>query len=238
MEHIRKRMAKRKKARQRYVQTMLTDWNEEEKYGNPTVVTYDGEREPPLFRKDIFLLKSLLATFLFFSVAILFRYDSPRIEGARTFVKQAMEKDFQFATVAQWYEKTFGKPLAFFNVKRKENAATVYAFPASARVIETFEHNGQGVIIETDRKVVSVEEGIVIFAGVKEPYGKTVIIQHADGSETWYGRLSAISVKLYDFIEAGKEVGTAETNDKKGVFYFAIKRGDHFVDPVQVISFE
>lgn len=238
IEHIRKRIAKRKKARERYVQTMLTDWNEEEKYGNPTVVTYDRGQEPPLFRKDVFLLKSFLAMLLFFSVAILFQYDSPKIEGARAFVKRAMEKDFQFATVAQWYEKNFGKPLAFFNVKKQEDATAVYAFPASARVVETFEHNGQGVVIETDQKVVAVEEGIVIFAGVKEPYGKTVIVQHADGSETWYGKLSAISVKLYDFIEAGKEVGTAETGDKKGVFYFAIKRGDHFVDPVQVISFE
>nr|WP_231563662.1 M23 family metallopeptidase [Anoxybacillus sp. KU2-6(11)] len=84
----------------------------------------------------------------------------------------------------------------------------------------------------------AVEEGIVVFAGVKEPYGKTVIVQHADGSETWYGKLSAISVKLYDFIEAGKEVGKAEENDQKRIFYFAIKKGDHFIDPVQVISFE
>lgn len=239
IEHIRKRIAKRKKERERYVQTMMTNWSEEEKYGNPTVVTYDGEREPPLFRKDIFLLKSFLSALLFFGVAILFQYDSPKVEGARTFVKQAMAKDFQFATVAQWYEKTFGKPLAFFHVnKQQETTTAAYAFPASARVVETFEHNGQGIVIETDQAIKAVEEGIVVFAGVKEPYGKTVIIQHADGSETWYGKLSAISVKLYDFIEAGKEVGRAETNDHKGLFYFAVKQGDHFIDPVQVISFE
>ncbi|MBB5354682.1 MULTISPECIES: peptidoglycan DD-metalloendopeptidase family protein [Anoxybacillus] len=238
IEHIRKRIAKRKKERERYVQTMLTNWNEDEKYGSPTVVTYEGERESSLFRKDIFLFKSFLAALLFFSVAILFQYDSPRMEGARTFVKQVMEKDFQFATVAQWYEKTFGKPLAFFPVKKQQETTAAYAFPASARVVETFEHNGQGVVIETDETVKAVEEGIVVFAGVKEPHGKTVIIQHADGSETWYGKLSAISVKLYDFIEAGKEVGKAEENDQKRIFYFAVKQGDHFIDPVQVISFE
>ncbi|MCG3085984.1 M23 family metallopeptidase [Anoxybacillus sp. LAT_35] len=239
IEHIRKRMAKRKKQRERYVQTMLTNWSEDEKYGNPTVVTYDGDREPPLFRKDIFLLKSFLAAMLFFSVAILFQYDSPKMEEARTFVKQVMEEDFQFATVAQWYENTFGKPLAFFQTKKQqETTAATYAFPASARVVETFEHNGQGVVIETNQAIKAVEEGIVVFAGVKEPYGKTVIIQHADGSETWYGKLSAISVKLYDFIEAGKEVGKAEANNQKSVFYFAVKKGDRFIDPVQVISFE
>jgi stage IV sporulation protein FA len=47
-------------------------------------------------------------------------------------------------------------------------------------------------------------------------------------------------VKLYDFIEAGKEVGKAMNNEEgtKGIFYLAIKQGDHFIDPIQVISFE
>lgn len=67
------------------------------------------------------------------------------------------------------------------------------------------------------------------------------MIQHADGSETWYGHLGTISVKLYDFVEMGKEVGTAQASDEdeqKGLFYFAIKQGDQFIDPIQVISFE
>ncbi|KHF28045.1 hypothetical protein LR68_03105 [Anoxybacillus sp. BCO1] len=73
IEHIRKRIAKRKKERERYVQTMMTNWSEEEKYGNPTVVTYDVEREPPLFRKDIFLLKSfLISSFVFWRLRFYF----------------------------------------------------------------------------------------------------------------------------------------------------------------------
>nr|WP_231563656.1 hypothetical protein [Anoxybacillus sp. KU2-6(11)] len=143
IEHIRKRIAKRKKERERYVQTMLTNWNEDEKYGNPTVVTYEGGRESSLFRKDIFLFKSFLAALLFFSVAILFQYDSPKMEGARTFVKHALEKDFQFATVAQWYEKTFGKPLAFFSVKKQKttrgnnSSICLSCFSARCRNVQT-----------------------------------------------------------------------------------------------------
>jgi stage IV sporulation protein FA len=246
IEEIRKRIAKRKKEKERYVQKALIDWTEEEKYGGQTVITYDGEEEnshPPLFRKDIFLLKSLIAALLFFSVAILFKSESPRWEEARSFVKQVMEQDFQFATVANWYEKQFGKPLAFFTTKKKqETSSTQYAFPASGRVLESFQDNGQGVMIETEMNasVEAMSEGVIIFAGVKEGHGKTVVIQHADGSESWYGNLAAISVKLYDFIEAGKEVGKAMNNEggTKGVFYFAIKQGDHFIDPIQVISFE
>ncbi len=41
----------------------------------------------------IFIEKLFISSFVF-GVAILFQYDSPNVEGARTFVKQAMEKDF------------------------------------------------------------------------------------------------------------------------------------------------
>jgi stage IV sporulation protein FA len=246
IEEIRKRIAKRKKEKERRVQKKMIDFVEDEKYGNPIVVTYDEEEERlqhPLFRKEVFLFKWFIAALLFFGVAILFKNESPAWQGARSFVKHVMEQDFQFATVANWYEKQFGKPLAFFTTEKKQDvSSTQYALPASGRVLESFQDNGQGVMIETEMNatVEAISEGVVIFAGMKEGRGKTVIIQHADGSESWYGNLAAISVKLYDFIEAGKEVGKAMNHEggMKGIFYLAIKQGDHFIDPIQVISFE
>jgi stage IV sporulation protein FA len=45
---------------------------------------------------------------------------------------------------------------------------------------------------------------------------------------------------MYDFVNKGKEVGIVENSKKgdAGTFYFAIKKGDKFVDPSQVIQFE
>ncbi len=87
-----------------------------------------------------------------------------------------------------------------------------------------------------------MKEGIVKFAGVKEGLGKTVIIQHSDQTETWYGNLDDINVSLYEYIEKQKVVGTVSDStgeDKtKGKYYFAIKKGDDFIDPIQVIRFE
>ena len=155
-----------------------------------------------------------------------------------------MEQEFQFAAVSKWYEKQFGEPLALLpteKTEKKQNTPS-YAIPAVGRVLEKFNENGQGIMVETESNtpVEAMNEGIVIFTGTKDKLGKTVIIQHADGSESWYGNLGTITVKLYDFVEMGKEVGTAmkEGNDAKGVFYFAIKQGDHFIDPIQVIPFE
>lgn len=75
--------------------------------------------------------------------------------------------------------------------------------PASAKITQTFETNGEGIILETSKgsKVEAVNEGVVIFAGEKEGIGKTVVIQHANKSESWYGQLEGIDVKLYEFVK-------------------------------------
>jgi stage IV sporulation protein FA len=157
-----------------------------------------------------------------------------------------MEKEFQFAAVSSWYEERFGKPLALLPVKEQadenEIAEHQYAIPASSRIVENFQESGQHIIIETgaEAEVTAMGEGLVHFVGNKEGFGKTVIIQHADQSESWYGNLSAVNVKLYEYIGKGTGVGTAAkgADDSKGAFYFAIKKGEDFVDPVQVIQFE
>ncbi|MFL6558418.1 MAG: peptidoglycan DD-metalloendopeptidase family protein [Bacillus sp. (in: firmicutes)] len=78
--------------------------------------------------------------------------------------------------------------------------------------------------------------------GVKEGIGNTVIIQHSDKSETWYGNLADVKVKLYEYVDKRSVVGTVSTSageDKtKGKYYFAIKKDDNFIDPIQVIRFE
>jgi stage IV sporulation protein FA len=247
---IRKRIEKRKRQRslpRPLSYQPLADVTDEERYGQ-TTVTYDryitGEPHP-LFKKEVFLFKTFLSACLVLIAAIAFKHSASPLEPVRSFVKQAMEQEFQFAAVSQWYEKQFGEPLALFPEKKRETKpkkVASYAVPASGKVLESFEKNGQGIMVETNgvTPVEAMNEGIVIFAGTKEKIGKTVIIQHADGSESWYGNLGTISVKLYDFVEMGKEVGTAmkNENEAKGVFYFAIKQGDHFIDPIQVIPFE
>ncbi|KPD01610.1 Stage IV sporulation protein FA [Geobacillus sp. BCO2] len=96
---------------------------DEERYGLP-VVTYDRysfESAPhPLFRKEWFLFKTLIAACLVLVTAILFQHPSASLEPARQFIARTMETEFQFAAVSAWYEKTFGEPLAFLPRKRKK----------------------------------------------------------------------------------------------------------------------
>ncbi|MEM5598576.1 M23 family metallopeptidase [Niallia circulans] len=78
-----------------------------------------------------------------------------------------------------------------------------YALSASGKVLEEFQKNGQRIAIETgvDTTVQSFNEGQITFIGEKEGFGKTVVIKHSDQSESWYGNLEEVDVKLYENIK-------------------------------------
>ena len=88
--------------------------------------------------------------------------------------------------------------------------------------------------------VEAINDGIVIFAGEKEGIGKTIIIQHKNNSESWYGQLESFNVALYDPVKKGMQIGqmTRSEDGSKGTFYLAVKENGEFVDPKKVISFE
>lgn len=258
-EEIRRRIAKRKK--EQGGQTTSTErrlaWpgnDDDEHYDFHSMRPSNHSNDDgghPLFKKEVFFFKILASVLLFLVVAILFRNQSATFAPARDFVTSQMDKDFKFATVSNWYEDKFGKPLALLPFSSEDQAGKKevvqnqnFSVPAMGKITENFEKNGQGIMIETGKgaAVQTINDGLVTFAGVKEGIGKTVIIQHSDESETWYGNLEDIKVKLYDYIDKRTVVGTvsASTNEdkSKGQYYFAIKKGDDFIDPIQVIRFE
>ncbi|OCA91249.1 peptidase M23 [Bacillus sp. FJAT-27225] len=254
-EEIRRRIAKRKKERGRTsnrrpdktVKTPVPGWlQEDEKYGFNEMISYESgpdEGGHPLFKKEVFFFKLLAAAVLFLVIAIMFRSQSPTVEPVKEVVLKGFTEDFQFATVSKWYEDKFGKPLALLpDPKEKKPVQSDLALPASGKILENFAKNGQGIMIETekDAPVEAIDEGLVIFASTKEGLGKTVVIQHGDKSESWYGNLDKISVGLYDHVGKAKEIGQVGpgADETKGEFYFAIKKKEGFIDPIQVISFE
>ncbi|WP_070120808.1 M23 family metallopeptidase [Bacillus marinisedimentorum] len=214
-----------------------------------------GSKGHPLFNREWLIFRILTASALFLSAGILFKDTTPALDEARSAVTSTFEQEFQFAAVSTWYKDTFGTPVALLPEKEAEREGTPagdklessydYAVPViGGKVTESFEKNGEGIHLETggNSAVEAVKEGIVIFAGQKEEFGNTVIIQHADGTktwETWYGNLEDIDVRLYDFIETKTRIGTVKQGDSgAGSFYFAIKQDGDFIDPLKVFPFE
>ena len=206
--------------------------------------SHETERDHPLFKKEHFFFKILAAIALFLIIAVIYKHPSQQLESARNYVTKTMNEDFQFASISSWYESTFGKPIAFLPQKEEptETVDEPYALPVSAKITQTFETNGEGIIVETGKgsMVEAINDGLVIFAGEKEGIGKTVIIQHKNKSESWYGQLESFNVALYDPVKKGMQIGqmTRSEDGSKGTFYLAVKEKGEFVDPKKVISFE
>ncbi|KUP06960.1 peptidase M23 [Bacillus coahuilensis m2-6] len=247
-DEIRKRIAKRKRENssgERHSST-THDESQYDTYGPPhTSYGSHSEKElHPLFKKEVFLFKVLLSAVMVLSVAVLYRMDAPYFNDARGFVQNTMENEFQFAMISEFYEEQFGQPLALFPESPNESTEVTkeeVALPAVGKVIENFESNGKGIMVQTAPQlpVEAMKGGLVVFAGKKDDLGETVIIQHSDKSESWYGHLEDIQVNAYEAVSAGAAIGTVSTNTEgQGEFYFAIKQDQAFIDPIQVMTFD
>src|SRR5699024_7751986 len=60
------------------------------------------------------ILLLMIAVVLFLVVGVLFQNHAPVFDGARTFVKNTFQHEFEFAMVGDWYKEQFGEPLALF----------------------------------------------------------------------------------------------------------------------------
>ena len=80
--------------------------------------------------------------------------------------------------------------------------------------------------VEDNYLIPIIENGIVVFIGNKDNYGKTVIIEQVDGIDVWYSNIKANNIKMYDYIEKGSLIG--EVKGKK--LYMVFQKDGAFLD--------
>ena len=221
----------------------MPSFNRQEPHQHPTPPS--GH---PLFNANLFILKCFLAAILVLGSVILYRTNLLSAHPkAKDLVQTSLTKEFNFSMVSGWYEKTFGEPLALLplnkgNKEKVKGDSTNQQLtePVSGTVTESFTEAKKGITFKTasNAEVDAIDSGLVISVGDKEGIGKTVVIQHENGDESWYGKLNKVNVKLYDSVKQGQKIGTVTQNEngKEGIFYFALKDGDQFIDPIQVIA--
>ncbi|WP_176222188.1 M23 family metallopeptidase [Tuberibacillus sp. Marseille-P3662] len=208
----------------------------------------------PLFRTQSFIIKCMIAIVLILVVAIIDKQQGATFDQTKHVVQQTLNRDVNFTKLSSWYEDTFGSsPVAFFPSLTDQDQAKKttgqgakkqeadYAVPVSGQVSESFSTQTNGILMATKpgSAVTAVKSGTVISIENKEGIGKTVIIQH-NNAESWYGKMDGVKVKPYEFVQQGQKIGSVkkDQDQERGTFYFALKNGDHFVDPIQVISFD
>lgn len=214
---------------------------EEEKHGYfPIFTDTTSSKKSKSKMVSGFILKGILSSILFLGTALLLQTNNDVVEKPKMVASSLLTNEFQFAKVNQWYQQTFGTPLA---LTPRENVETTpvnaaFALPVSGSISESFQANGEGVMITPaeESNISVLREGVIIFAGNDPETNKTVVVQHADGSNSTYGFLSSINVHLYQFIDSNQVIGKfVPSVDSKNV-YFSIEKNNKFVDPVQVIE--
>lgn len=204
--------------------------NENEKRENMYQIV-NGEKQSkqyefqPYWNPYSFIMKCLISALLVFVVNITVKSQFPYKEQ----IVQQLETDFKFATAANWYDQHFSQLFSF--VKPGNDEKQDLLLPVGGKVLSPFSDEQKGIIIEATQStyVEAIQPGMVIFSGEE-----TVVIQHADQTESVYGLLKSVEVKPYEKVEAGTKLGQVANEH----FYFALKQDGKFIDPIQVMKLD
>ena len=174
---------------------------------------YLSDDKSDKFRKNLkkFLNKVLISLVLLIG-SLIFIKISP--ENKDNFKKVVFNDTFKFNKFNNFYEKYFGS----FNIKKE--------VPVISKKIDYT--NGEkylnGIKLNLENNIVnSISTGIVVFKGNKDEINNLVIVQSSDGFDIWYGLLENINVSIYDYINEGALIGSANK-----VFYLAITKDNKF----------
>lgn len=125
--------------------------------------------------------------------------------------------------INSFYKKHFGDILPFQSIA-KDKTNLVFNESLSYNKLEKYK---SGVKLYTDESylIPNQKDGIVIFVGNKDDYGKTIIIEQTDGVDVWYGNISNINVSTYDYVNKGEIIGEA-----KNSFYVVFEKDGKYLD--------
>ncbi len=184
-------------------------------------------RNKPIIKKNYFknlLIRILIVATLFLSIAIAYRTN----EKFKSYIDKYLYSDsISFTKIKKIYNKYLGGVLPKI---KEDNTSLVFNEKINYLSKEKY-FDGVHLKVDNSYLVPVLEEGMVVFIGYKEHYGNTIIIESLEGIYYWYGNISNISLKLYDYVEKGSFVGEA-SND----LYLIFSKDDIFLDYEEFIS--
>lgn len=196
---------------------------------------------------NTWFIRVLVSLFLLSGAYFITTSQIPQTQPYKDILYEVLTRSYNFTAMANWYEEKFGAlpailpsigPLADeAQPVLQQGKNSLLKGPATG-VLKVMDPPEKGVYIQSmDFHVKAIDNGKVIFVGEKEGMGKTVVIQHSKGLESWYAGFDTYSVSLNDWVEVQQTLGKASETSDQGI-YFAIKKDGKFVDPRSVVQFE
>ncbi|MCD1258213.1 M23 family metallopeptidase [Paenibacillus athensensis] len=218
-------------------------------FGGGAESDQDGPGGPS--RRSALAVKLMVSLVLFAGVWGLFHVEQPWASAGRGWVTSALTEPFDYQTLSVWYAQRFGGSPSFIpSFRSRENGEAVKVnaskrtlfSPAKGVVSTPFDAGAHlGVLLQTaaDAPVYALDTGQVVFAGVQEHTGFTIVIRHPGGLQSVYGWVSDSPVQTNDWIKGGEALGKASAGEAgKGKLYFAVTRDGKPANPTEVIAFD
>ena len=156
------------------------------------------------------MIRTLTVLVIILSLAVIYKSNSSLKDNISSYF---FEENIPFTKIKKIYDKYLGGILP---IKKEDDITEVFDEKLQFSDSSIY-YDGVKLSVSESYLVPVLEEGMVVFVGEKENYGKTVIIENLDGVDYWYGNISNTSLKLYDYVGKGSLIGEVN-NDLYMVF--------------------
>lgn len=98
-------------------------------------------------------------------------------------------------------------------------------------------HTGVDIATKTGTPIKAVRDGIVFFAGWRDGYGYTIIVQHDDGYSTFYAHCSRIYVKPGQWVHKSDKIGLVGSTGRStgSHLHFSVIRHGKLLNPLKYL---
>ncbi|WP_028775492.1 M23 family metallopeptidase [Shimazuella kribbensis] len=185
--------------------------------------------------KNVFLMQMVAASVLFLLTLLGSRY-----QVTEEWIATAWNQKLPYEKLSVLYQEMVGsRPTLLPVFSNDKKQVEKWAAPVHGKVVLSFNEQRKGIVIQTSGKVpvTAAKTGTITFVGNKTGIGRTVIVRHEDGKETWYGFLGNIQLKVKDQVKKGQTIGEVTPRSNQFFVYVALQENGQFIDPTGIIPF-
>jgi stage IV sporulation protein FA len=188
--------------------------------------------------RNRFLSKCLISACLYGLIWTTFQLDEfSYAQKVQQVITATMNNSFDYEAMNRWYQEHIGHiPTLLPSFERTINdyEEIKYTLPVVGEY-EKLTINQVGIMdirTATDDTVISIGRGLVQNVAKLRNNGMTVNVLYSNGIMAIYAGLVSVSVEKNDWLEAGTVIGHTDN------LYFALKKGNQYVNPRDVIPFD
>jgi murein DD-endopeptidase MepM/ murein hydrolase activator NlpD len=141
-------------------------------------------------------------------------------------------------------QRSSAAPLQASGSSRGISFSGFFSWPITGTITSTFGwrksgfHHGLDIANQLGTPIKAAAAGTIIFAGWKNIYGRTVIIQHTDGKCTLYAHTQKILVKENQRVTRGQVIARVGVsgNTTGPHLHFEVRQGKQTVNPLSYLK--